>query len=203
MAEPGEIVAPVRIDDCYRRRQFLVGLMVIDDDDIDAELFGLLERLDAGRAAIDADQKRCAALGKRAHRFDIRAVAFEQAVGNVDDRLDAALAQIARQQRRRGGAVDVVIAENGDALAARHRVGNALRRFLHGGQHIRIGHRALDGRIEKRIDRIGLDIAAGENARQQFRQIVALRDGERARGAALVEPVAPSAPGRRVFDAKE
>ena len=37
MAEPGKIVAPVRIDDRKRRRQGLVGLMVIDDDDIDAE----------------------------------------------------------------------------------------------------------------------------------------------------------------------
>ena len=54
MAEPGQIVAPVRIDDRHCRRQLLVGLMVIDDDDIDAELFGLCERLDAGRAAIDA-----------------------------------------------------------------------------------------------------------------------------------------------------
>ncbi len=83
------------------------------------------------------------------------------------------------------------------------RVGKTLRRFLHGGQHIRIGHRALDGRIEKRLNRIGLDIAAGKDARQQLRQIVALRDSERTRGAALVEPVAPSASGRRVLDAKE
>ena len=37
MAEAGQIVAPVRIDDGDRRRQHLVGLMVIDDDDIDAE----------------------------------------------------------------------------------------------------------------------------------------------------------------------
>ncbi len=66
-----------------------------------------------------------------------------------------------------------------------------------------IGHRLLDRRIEKRLDRIGLDIAAGDDARQQFRKIVALRDGERARGAALVEPVAPRASGRRILDAKE
>ena len=177
--------------------------MVIDDHGIETELFGFHERLDAGRAAIDANQKLCAALGERPHGFDIRAVALEQAVGNVDDGLDAALAQIARQQRGRGRAVDVVVAENGDALAARHRVGNALRRLLHGGEHMRIGHRTLDGRIEKRVDRIGLDIAAGKDARQQFRQIVALRDSERAHGAALVQPVAPSAAGRRVFDAKE
>ena len=48
-----------------------------------------------------------------------------------------------------------------------------------------------------------LDAAAGEHARQQLRQVVPLRDRERARRAALVEPVAPGAPGRRVLDAEE
>ena len=90
MAESGEVVAPVRIDDGDSRRQDLVGLMVIDDDDVDAELLGFVQRLDAGGAAIDADQKRRAALGERSHGFHIRAIAFEQPVGNVDDRIDAA-----------------------------------------------------------------------------------------------------------------
>ena len=155
--------------------------MMIDDDDVDAERFGLRERLDAGGAAVDANEQRRAAFGERAHRLDVRAIALEQAVGNVDDRIDAAVAQIARQQRRRGRAVDVVIAEYGDALAARHGVGDPLGRLLHGGEHERIGHRALDGRIEEFIDRIGLDVAAGENAREKFRQLMALRDGKRAR----------------------
>ena len=68
---------------------------------------------------------------------------------------------------------------------------------------MRIGHRALDGRIEEGLDRVDLDIAAGEDARQQFGQIVALRDRERARRAARVEPVAPGAAGRRAFDAEK
>ena len=90
--KPGQIVAAVRIDDGDGRRQCLVGLVVIDDDDVDAERFGLRKRLDAGGAAIDADQKRRAALGERAHGLDVRAVALEQAVGNVDDGVDAAVA---------------------------------------------------------------------------------------------------------------
>ena len=51
--------------------------------------------------------------------------------------------------------------------------------------------------------RLRLDAAAGEDARQQFRQVVALRDRERARRRALVEPVAPGAPARRALDAEE
>ena len=203
ITEAGEIVAPVRIDDGHRRRQRLVGLMMIDDDDVHAERFGFAQRLDAGGAAIDGHQQRRAARGERPHRLDIRAVAFEQPVGNVDDRLDAAKPQEARQHGGGCRAVDVVVAENRDALAARDSIGDARCRLRHGGEHIRIGHRALDGRIEKSVDRVGLDIAAGEDARQQFGDLVALRDRQRARRAALVEPVAPGAAGRRILDAEE
>ena len=136
MTEAGKIVAPVRIDDGDRRRQRLVGLVVIDDDDIDAELARFRQRLDAGGAAIDRHQERGAARGERAHRLDIRAVAFEQTVGNVDQRLEAGVAQKAREQRRRSGAVDIVIAEDGDGLAALDRVRDPRRRLRHGGEHV-------------------------------------------------------------------
>jgi hypothetical protein len=68
---------------------------------------------------------------------------------------------------------------------------------------MRIGHGVLDGRVEKRGDRIGLDVAAGKDARQKLGKLVPLRNIERAHGTALVKPVAPSSPGRRIFDAKE
>ena len=107
------------------------------------------------------------------------------------------------KQRRRGRAIDIVVAEDRDRLAAHDGVGEARRRLLHAGEHVRIGHRAPDRRIEKGLDGVDLDIAAGNNARQQFGQFVALRDRQRARRGALVEPVAPSAAGRRIFDAEE
>ena len=68
---------------------------------------------------------------------------------------------------------------------------------------MRIGHRSLDGRIEERIDRVDFDIAAGKDAREQFGNIVPLRDRQRPCGAALVEPVAPRPSVRRAFDAEE
>ena len=141
MAEAGKIVAPVRIDDRHGRRQHLVGLVVIDDDDVDTERARFHERLDAGGAAIDRHQERGAARGERPHRLDVGAIAFEQPVGNVDQRVDAGLAQEARQQRGGGRAVDVVIAEHGDRLATHDRVGNPRRRLRHGGEHVGIGHR--------------------------------------------------------------
>ena len=127
MAERREIVVPVRIDD-RRLGQLLVGLMVVDDDGIEAEPRGFRERLEARGAAVDGDEELRAALGERADRLDVRPVALEDAVGNVEQRIEAAAAQEAREQRRRGRAVDVVVAEDGDGLAALDRIGDARRR---------------------------------------------------------------------------
>ncbi len=91
IAEPRKVVASVGIHNRQCRRQLLVGLMVIDDHDIESPRFRLGEWRDAGCAAIDANEQRRAALGQRAHGFDIRSIAFKQPVGNVDNRLDAAV----------------------------------------------------------------------------------------------------------------
>jgi hypothetical protein len=113
------------------------------------------------------------------------------------------VAQEARQQRGRRRAVYIVVAEDGDLLAARDRVGHAPGCLRHGGEHVRVGHRPLDRWVEEGINRADLDVAAGEDAREQFGKVVPLRDRERACRSALVEPAAPRAPGRRAFDAEE
>jgi hypothetical protein len=106
-------------------------------------------------------------------------------------------------RRKRASSAAEVIAEDGDGLAAGDCVGEPLRRLRHGGEDVGIGHRALDRRIKERLDRIDLDIAAGKNARQQLRKFVPLRDRQRQRRAALVEPATPCASGRRALDAEE
>ena len=132
MAEPGEIVEPVGIDHRERGRQHFVGEMMIDHDHIEAEPLRFGERLVAGGAAIDRDQERGALPGERAHRIDVGAVAFEHPVRDMDQRIEAGVAQEARQRRRRGRAVDVVVAEDRDGLAAHDRIGDARR----GGRHV-------------------------------------------------------------------
>ncbi len=117
--------------------------------------------------------------------------------------IESARAQEQREQRGGRGAVHVVIAEDRDALAALHRIGDALGRGRHRIEHIRIRHQPLDGGIEEAFDLVDLDVSPGKDARQQFRQIVPLRDRKRARGAALVEPVAPGAAADRAFDAEK
>jgi hypothetical protein len=101
------------------------------------------------------------------------------------------MAQVPGQQRRRGRAVDVVIAEDRDLLAARSRIRNAPRRRFHRRHGVRIGHQFADGRIEKVLDLIDPDLAPRQYPRQHLRQLVALRDRQRPRRSPGVEAVAP------------
>ena len=112
-------------------------------------------------------------------------------------RIEPAIAQVPGEQRRRGGAVDVVVAEDCDLLAARGRVGNAPRRRLHLRHGVGIGHQFADGRIEEVVDLVDPDVAARQHPRQHLRQLVALRDRQRARRPPCIEPVAPQFAGRR------
>ena len=202
MAQPRKIVEPVGIDH-DRIRQPFVGLVMIDDDDVETKPPRLGQRLDAGGAAIDGDEQFRPAFRERADRLDVGAVAFEDPVGDMHDRLAAAEAQEARQQGRGGRAIDIVVAEDRDLLAAHHGVGEAQRRLLHRGDGVRIGHQPPHRRIEEGLDLVDLDAAAGENARQQLRHIVPLRDGERPRRRALVEPVPPGPAADRTLDAEK
>jgi chromosome condensin MukBEF MukE localization factor len=68
---------------------------------------------------------------------------------------------------------------------------------------MRIGHFPPHGRIEEGIYRVGFDIAAGEDASEKFRQRMTLCDRKRSRSTPFVQPVAPSAPGRRILDAEK
>ena len=113
------------------------------------------------------------------------------------------MAQMPGEQRRRGRAVDVIVAEDRDLLAARGRVRNALGRRLHLRHGEGIGHQFADGRIEEILDRIDLDVAAGQHARQHLRQLMALRDRQRPRRPARIEPVAPQLSGQRMRHAEK
>ncbi len=57
IAEAGEVVLPVRIDQRERARQRLRRLVVIEHDHVEAEAPRLLERLMADGAAIDGDDE--------------------------------------------------------------------------------------------------------------------------------------------------
>ncbi len=98
MAKSGQIVGAVGIDDRHRVGKFLVSLMVVDNHRIEAKFFCLGEWFEARNATIDRDQQLHAAFGKRPDGVDIRSVAFEDPVRDVDDRIQTAMAEIAAKQ---------------------------------------------------------------------------------------------------------
>ncbi len=88
-------------------------------------------------------------------------------------------------------------------LAPCNGVSNSRRRRLHVGQRIWIRHQALDGGIEETVDLIDIDIAAGKDTRQQFVDAVSLRDRQRPRRPAFIEPLTPRPAGQRPFDTEK
>ena len=203
IAEAGEIVLPVRIDDRRGRGQGFRRLVMIEDDDVEPEPSGLGERLEADRAAIDGhDQARPLRLERR-HRLDVRAVALDDAVRNMDQSLAAAGLEVFAEQRRAGRAVDVVVAENRHPLAPLDRSLQPRGRGLHFAHREGVGHQVAQGRIEMALDPLDPDTPASEDPRHQFVLAGDLRDRQRPRLPRRVEPRAPGAAGQGAFDIEE
>jgi hypothetical protein len=203
MAEAGEIVLPVRIDQGQRRRQDFRRLMVVENDDVEPEPCGLLERLEADRPAIDGDDEIGPLRLKLPHRFDIGAVALADPIGDVDERLAPDFLEIFAEQGRRTGAVDVVVAEDGDALAMLERVCEPRGGGLHVDHLARVRHQVAQRRLEMALDRVEVDSSAGENAGEEVAAAGQLRNGQGARLSRRIEPGAPGAAGQRGIDIQE
>ena len=148
MPEPRHVVLPVRIDHGTGARQLLVGLVVIDDDDVAAELAGARQRLAAGGAAVDGDDELRAVLDEPLDGGGVGTVALEQPVGDVDARLEAVMREEAAHQRGGRGAVDVVVAEDRHRLPLLDRIGEARCGSVHVAHAARIRHQRLERRIE-------------------------------------------------------
>ena len=198
---------PANSDEALREIELALGegadLVMVEDDDIEAEAGGGRERLHAGRAAVDADDQPEAAGGEALHRIRVRTVALEDTVGDVDDGVAALGPEKADKQRRRGGAVDVIVAEDRDRLAGHDRVGDPRRRLVHVGQDRRIRHQPFQRRIEEGRRFVDADAAGGEHPRDDVRDRVALGDRGRCGGFRRPEAGLPDAAGQRPLDAEE
>jgi hypothetical protein len=138
ISETGKIVLPVRIDD-NRVGQNFRRLMMIEHDWVEVEPCRLGERRMAHRPAIHRDQKLRAVARKVPDCLHIRAVAFDNTVGNMDQARRAASLEIIIKQRRGGGAIDIIVAKNRDRFAALDRPGDSVCRRLHVLQAIGVG----------------------------------------------------------------
>ena len=120
------------------RRQLGVRLVVVGDDEVDAELARPERRLGAADAAVHRDDERDAFGVQPLDRRRLQAVAVAHPFGNEVH--DVAAEQLERAAQDDGGrdAVDVVVAVDGDALLARDGGQDAIDRDLHVGQRHRV-----------------------------------------------------------------
>ena len=125
------------------------------------------------------------------HRLNIWSVTLEYPVRNPDHVLDAAAVEKRPQQRRRAGAVDVVISEDRDLLSLRDRRGESVDGRVHPLHGRGIRHERPQRRIEIGGGLVYADAPPRQHARQQVANAVPLDHGERARLAGRVEARPP------------
>ena len=112
------LVLAVRVDERRGLRQLGFALVVVGDDKIDAELFAQLRLLIGRDAAVDRHDQLHALLFERVDGERVEPVALLEPRGDIAGHVAAPAAQIFRQQAGGRDAVNVIIAEDGDMLAA-------------------------------------------------------------------------------------
>ena len=142
---------------------------MVDHDDVDPARREPRDRLDRRGAAIDREEQlRRVLLDAAFHAVPRESVAFlhpQRQEGR--DVARAEPAQHAGQQRGRGDAIHVIVAEDDDALLRGDRRLDALRRAPQSGEHERIAER-LQARIEERADLLAIAMAAVPEQRRDL-----------------------------------
>src|SRR5215212_11083021 len=98
---------------------------MVGDDDVEAELPRATNLVHGGDAAVDPQHEPAAFLGEPLERRAADAVALVETAGQVPLDVGAELAQHEDGEHRRADPVDVVVAVDTDALAARDRRADA------------------------------------------------------------------------------
>ncbi len=128
-AEPGVVeraVRPMRVQEGVGRQRLVGDQVVIDHDDVHAPLASAGDARMIGRAAVTGDQQVGVAAEAAVESRVGEAVAALEAVRGVGLHLGAELLERVGEDRRAGGAVDVVVAEERDPLALATRGGQSV-----------------------------------------------------------------------------
>ena len=113
----------------------------------------------------------------------------------------AGSAQEAHQQGSRRQAVDIVVADDADALRLHDRIGEPAGAAVDVAQRQHLRHRLAQGGVHVQPDAFQAHRAAGQDAAQDFRQIVAF--GDRQRLAVVRQAGMPGAAADRALDIEE
>ncbi len=136
-----------------------LGLVVIGDDEVEAERARPLRCLGAANAAVHRDDHVDLVGMQPVDRRRLQSVAVAQPLRNEMTHLAAEHLQRAAEDDSRGDAVDVVVAVDGDPLAARQRQLEARHRPFHVGQEKRVVQ-VIERRVQESVGNGGIAEAA-------------------------------------------
>ncbi len=174
-------IAALGIDHGERRRQFRVGLVMVGDDQIDAEFAGATCGVGAANTAVDRDDQRDAVGVQPIDGRRLQAVSVLDPFGEEVHDVGAEQLERPAKDHRGGDAVHVVVAVDGDPLPPADRRENAIDRHPHVGERHRIV-KMIDRRVEEavrqlRIAQAALDQQARDHRRNTERRRQAVGDG--------------------------
>ncbi len=202
VAQAREIILAVGVHNGRNVGKAHIGLMMVEDHDIGAERLRHGKGIEAGHAAVDGDDQAGAILNEPLDGRRVRAVALEDAVGDVDAGVTAVGRQKAPHQGGRAGAVDVIVAENGNGLALHYGVGDASGCLVHVDECRGVGHQRLNGRLQRDRHLVRRYSTGGQDAAQKLRQSMPLADRRRLIGRRRVQTLAPDETASRSRDAE-
>ncbi len=129
------------------------------------------------------------------------AIAFDQAVGDIDRQVRAHGPEPAHQKRGAGRAVDIIVGEHGHGPLALQRIHQDLGGPVHVHERRRIWEQGLQGGIEEMLGRVRRYLPGRERASQGLGepevQLMA------ADSVGVCGALAPDASGERASDAQE
>ena len=137
-----------RMDEHVGRRQRLVEMMMVGDDELHAQGPGPSGRLHGGDPAVHRDDQAAAVGGERLDGPRLEAVAVLEAVGHVPADAGADRLEAAQQDRGAAHAVGVVVAVHHDPAAGPGRGQDPVRRLGHPGQRLGVAEVGEAGREE-------------------------------------------------------
>ena len=195
------LVQAVRIDHGRRPGQLRRGRVVVHDNNVEPGLGRRRQGLEGGYAAVHGHYHGHPLGLQRQERVGIGPISLLDPVGHIDMRLGPGGAQKAGQQGGRGRPVHVVVAEDGDRLAAHDRAGQARRPGVHVLEPRGVGQGLAQARIEEGLGLVEADAARGQHPADDLRQPQALGQGERQAG--IAQALLPAFAADRVLDAQE
>ena len=202
MALAGEIILAVRIDHREGWRERLVGLVVINHDNLHPGVIGGNDCRFGGGAAIDREDEACPLLRQPGARQRCRSVALCKSVRDVSGACLAVRPQEPLDQGNGGPPIHVIVAKYGDSLARPDSVREAFRGSLHVLQPQWVRKQCAQRWIEIGVDRLGVGATGGKHAAKQFRQPLGLGDGHGDHFPPWFEAFNPTAATGGVLNAK-